>query len=184
MLGGRSAARFVKRLSMPVSADTLLRILRWHATPSPTCAKIVGIDDFAWRWGQRYGTILCDLQTGGSSIFCRTGNPPLSPTGSQHVPASRSCVAIAVAAIAREPPKCPQALQVADQWHLLENASAAFLGADKQRSFTIGDALPTVLNIRSTLASADHMRDNCHSRSPSRAAYHAHRGSTCVCQSE
>ncbi len=61
-LGGRPGERLAERLSMPVSADTLLRLLRRRATPTPSDIRVVGIDDFAWLKGQRYGTIICDLE--------------------------------------------------------------------------------------------------------------------------
>ncbi len=46
----------------PVSADTLLRMLRRPAAPTPSDVRVVGIDDFAWLKGQRYGTIICNLE--------------------------------------------------------------------------------------------------------------------------
>ena len=61
-LGGRPGERLAGRLSMPVSADTLLRLLRRRATPTPSDVRVVGIDDFAWLKGQRYETIICDLE--------------------------------------------------------------------------------------------------------------------------
>ena len=61
-LGGRPGERLAGRLSMPVGADTLLRLLRRRAVPSPSDVRVVGIDDFAWLKGQRYGTIICDLE--------------------------------------------------------------------------------------------------------------------------
>jgi transposase len=62
-LGGRPAAGLARRLMLPVSRDTLLRVLRRRALPSGTePVFIVGIDDFAWKRGQRYGTIVCDLE--------------------------------------------------------------------------------------------------------------------------
>ena len=61
-LGGRPGERLAGRLSMPVSADTLLRLLRRRAPPTPSDVRVVGIDDFAWLKGQRYGTIICDLE--------------------------------------------------------------------------------------------------------------------------
>jgi transposase len=47
---------------MPVSGDTLLRLIRAEPmAPSPT-PRVIGIEDWAWRRGKRYGTILVDLE--------------------------------------------------------------------------------------------------------------------------
>ena len=61
-LGGRPAATLARRLMLPVSKDTLLRVVRRHAArdSSPLC--VIGIDDWAWKRGQRYGSIICDLE--------------------------------------------------------------------------------------------------------------------------
>lgn len=57
--GGWPAAIFADRLMMPVSNDTLLRVVR-RGTEQPS--DKLAIDDFAFRRGQRYGTIVCDLE--------------------------------------------------------------------------------------------------------------------------
>ncbi len=61
-LGGRPAASFAGRLMVPVSNDTLLRAVRRRGTPRFVPPTVIGIDDWAWRRNQRYGTILCDLE--------------------------------------------------------------------------------------------------------------------------
>jgi transposase len=45
-----------------VSAPTLLRRLRAVACPPPKSVRILGVDDWAWKKGQTYGTILVDLE--------------------------------------------------------------------------------------------------------------------------
>jgi transposase len=51
-LGGRPAASFSRRLSMPVSNDTLLRAVRRRGSSRVAPPAIIGIDDWAWRRNQ------------------------------------------------------------------------------------------------------------------------------------
>ena len=61
-LGGRPAASFAKRLMLPVSNDTLLRVVRRRARADVGRLSVIGIDDWAFRRNHRYGTIVCDLE--------------------------------------------------------------------------------------------------------------------------
>ncbi len=45
-----------------MSKDTLLRVVRRRATVPEEIPKIIGIADWAWRKGHRYGTLICDLE--------------------------------------------------------------------------------------------------------------------------
>jgi transposase len=54
--------RVAPSLGLLVSAPTLLRRLRAVACPPPTSVRILGVDDWAWKKGQTYGTILVDLE--------------------------------------------------------------------------------------------------------------------------
>jgi transposase len=62
VLGGRPAASFARRLMLPVSNDTLLRVVRRRARVPTEPLNVIGIDDWAWRRNHRYGTIVCDLE--------------------------------------------------------------------------------------------------------------------------
>jgi transposase len=137
-LGGRLAANPARRLLMPVSKDTVRRRFGSVAV-KPT---IIGIDDWAWKRGQRYGTIVCDLErrcivdllpdrgvaTVEAWLKARTEISIISRDrsgGYRH-------------AAARALPVAPQ---IADRWHLMENASQAFLDAVRKSMRAIRQAL-------------------------------------------
>ena len=62
-LGGRPAQALAGRLLLPVSKDTFLRSARGRTdTGDAAPARVIGIDEWAWRRGQWYGTLICDLE--------------------------------------------------------------------------------------------------------------------------
>jgi transposase-like protein len=124
--GGEPGSRLAENLAAPASGDTILRrVKRTRDEPEPVY-RFVGIDDFALRKGQRYGTILVDLERGrvidildgrdGSAVEVWLRAHP----GVEVITRDRwSAYANAAAAGA------PQATQVADRWHLLRNLREA-----------------------------------------------------------
>ncbi len=61
-LGGEAGAVLLAIMGMAVSPDTLLRLIRRAPEPELTTPRVLGIDDWAKRKGQSYGTILVDLE--------------------------------------------------------------------------------------------------------------------------
>ena len=114
--------RLAPKLGMIVSAPTLLRRLRTVNCPPPISVRILGIDDWAWKKGQTYGTLLVDLEL-------RRPIEVLPDRKKETVEAwLRTHPEIEVvsrdrggedAAAARK--GAPQAQQVADKFHILKN---------------------------------------------------------------
>lgn len=60
--GGQGGSRLAQRLHRPASRCTLLRILRRQPLPERAPPQVVGVDDWAKRKGQAYGTLVVDLE--------------------------------------------------------------------------------------------------------------------------
>ena len=138
-LGGRPGQRTAARLVLPVSRDTLLRVVRRRAPPTDGAPRVIGIDDWAWRNGHRYGTVVCDLEQRRIIDVL----PDRETATVQAWLAARPSIEI----IARDrgggygpagQRGRPDAIQVADRWHLMENCSSAFLGVFATRCGTSG----------------------------------------------
>jgi len=119
---GELGERFAPKLGMQVSGPTLLRRMRTCSYTPPASVSVLGIDDWAWKKGATYGTILVDLQSHKpiellpdrtaetAEAWLRT-HPEVEivsrDRGGDYVAAARKGAS--------------QAQQVADKFHLLKN---------------------------------------------------------------
>jgi transposase len=127
-LGGRPAAMFAKRLMLPVSNDTLLRVVRRRSRPPSDLLKIVGIDDWAWRRNHRYASIVCNLERRRIVALLPDREPATAKAWFTAHPTIEIVARDRGGGYGEAAAKAlPNAVQVADRWHLMENASRAFL---------------------------------------------------------
>ena len=121
-LGGEAGARLADALGMPASPDTLLRLIRAAPLPAIGTPLRIGVDDFALRKGRVYAGIVVDHDAHRPLDLL----PDCTPTTIADWLTARPSVCLVsrdrgTAIIEGVTRGAPEAIQVADRWHLLKN---------------------------------------------------------------
>ena len=120
--GGRPGERLAHRLGIRQSRHTLLRDLLRNQPAEDRAPRVVGIDDWAWKKGHTYGTIMVDLERHAVIDVRADRSADDTARWLEELPG--------VAIVARD--RCglyaegiergaPEARQVADRFHLVQN---------------------------------------------------------------
>jgi transposase len=126
VLGGAAGARQLARQGLPGSRQTVLRRVRAYQPAPGPAPQVIGIDDWAKRKGRTYGTIVVDLERGcpvellddrlaDTVATWLRAHPEVTVVARDRADAYASGVTQGA----------PQAVQVADRWHLLKNLREA-----------------------------------------------------------
>ncbi|MEV7595854.1 ISL3 family transposase [Kitasatospora sp. NPDC089797] len=124
-LGGRAGERLCHKLSIAAGRTRLLGLLEAPEAPE-RAPRVLGVDEFAFRRGRTYGTILIDVETGRVvDVLPDRTSETFAAWLHKHPGAEIICRDRATVYTRAIKEAAPDAIEVADRWHLLQNLSAA-----------------------------------------------------------
>jgi len=144
---------------LPVSNDTLLRVVRRRTAVPTEPLVVVGVDDWAFRRNYRYGTIVCDLERRRIVALLPDRETATVQAWLAEHPEIKIVSRDRGGGYGEAAAKAlPEAIQVADRWHLMENASAAFLDAVRRSMREIRTAIGATTINPELLTCAERLR--------------------------
>jgi len=123
---GQQGARLAAHLGMRVCASTMNRLILALPPPAPLSSRVVGIDEWSYRRGHRYGTILVDLEARCVvDLLPERQAQDVAQWIQQHPQVQR--ISRDRGGIYAEGVRQANAaiVQIADRWHLLKNLGEA-----------------------------------------------------------
>jgi transposase len=142
-LNGKGGAQLGEHVGFHFSRMTFLRSLHLLPTPAVDKVRVVGLDDFAWKRGSRYGTIILDLETHTLLDVLPNRDAESVKTWLAAHPeiefVSRDRAGAYADGAARG---ARQAQQIADRWHLAKNLGDAVEDYLKRKRIRIPDVEP------------------------------------------
>ena len=142
--GGEAGANLAEKLAMYTSPATMIRLVRQLHIPATGTPRIIGIDDWAFRKGRNYGTIIIDHELGkpidllptaaGDAVRAWLENhPSIEIVTRDRSGEYRDAITQAL----------PEATQIADRWHLLKNLGEAIERHISKRYKTLCQSMAT-----------------------------------------
>ncbi|WP_285544166.1 ISL3 family transposase [Streptomyces lavendulae] len=122
-LGGRPGERLCRRLALSGRRTSLIRLLSAPEVPA-RAPRVLGVDDFAFRRGHTYGTVLVDVERGKPfDVLPDRSSETFLAWLEAHPGAEVICRDRATGYTRAIKQAATGAIEVADRWHLMQNLS-------------------------------------------------------------